>query len=115
MYSCRYWMTLAVSAKSPADPVASVPALITTAPVKVFVALSVRTPAPSLMMPPVPEIPALIVMFPAAAFMVPVEEEPKVRFILIVWVLAESLMMSPLRVRAVPPANPAAPVVELSV
>ena len=107
--------TLAVSAKSPADPVARVPALITTAPVKVFVALSVRTPAPSFVSPPVPDITPLIVMFPAAALMVPEEAPPKFRAMLIVWVLLELLAMSPFTVRAVPPANPAAPVVALSV
>ena len=61
-------VTLTVSAKNPTDPVASVPSLITTAPVKVFVALSVSVPVPFFVRPAEPA--STEVMFPEELFTV---------------------------------------------
>ena len=64
-------------------------------------------PLPCLTRLPVPEMAPPMVRLPRAVFMMPVEELPSARFILIVWVLAELLIMSPFTVRAVPPLPPA--------
>ena len=70
---------------------------------------------PALERLPVPEIAPLIVMFPEVALITPVEELPNAMAILIVWALAELLLISPLTMSAVPPLAPADPAFAASV